>query len=193
MIASTRSQLNCAIMDSTLAVVGKGKNGLSAPKPMGITVVYPFTQADRNNLREILRSIGLESLYMVPWALKEESLLDFCLDKYNSKQLAGPIRGQTDKCDLECIANSFQLSCQGEGLVSQRADYTKQYFFGERDVGHGWKINQCKYTEMKMLSQFLLPIMHPRAPSYVSLRIGNTIIKAWKKGRQSTGQRFCCG
>ena len=85
---------------------------------------------------------------MVGWALKEESLLDFCLDKYNSKQLAGPVKGQTNRWD----------------------------------GGHGWKVNQCKDTEMKMHFRFLLPIMHPKAPSYVPLRIGNTIIKAWKKG-----------
>ena len=54
MIASTKNQLNCAIMDSALAVVGKGKKERKAPESVGITVVYPSTQVDPNNLREIL-------------------------------------------------------------------------------------------------------------------------------------------
>jgi hypothetical protein len=37
---------------------------------------------------------------------------------------------------------------------------------------------------MKTLFQFLLPILHPRASSYVPLGLGNTIIKAWKEGAQ---------
>jgi hypothetical protein len=74
------------------------------------------------------------------------------------------------------------MSLQGEGLVSQRAEFVSKYSLGNHDVEHGWKVNQCKDTEMKMLFQFLLPIQHPRASSYVPLGLGNTIIKAWKEG-----------
>jgi hypothetical protein len=46
---------------------------------------------------------------------------------------------------------------------------------------------------MKMLFQFLLPILHPRASSYVPLGLGNTIIKAWKEGAQIKWARLLVG
>jgi hypothetical protein len=79
-------------MDSAMAIVACNEQP-KAPKLVGIPAVYPNTQADRNKLRRILQQMHLESLYLVGWALKEESLLDFHLDKSNSKELAGPVRG----------------------------------------------------------------------------------------------------
>jgi hypothetical protein len=63
-------------------------------EPVGISFVYPSTEADRNNLWRILKGMQLESLYLVGWALQtvKRSYLDFWFDKSISREFAQIVR-----------------------------------------------------------------------------------------------------
>jgi hypothetical protein len=61
---------------------------------------------------------------------------------------------------------------------------SESYFVQDRIVSHGYKISQCKDSELMMLFRFLIPIFHPRKPTYIPVKWANTIIASWTGERE---------
>jgi hypothetical protein len=77
------------------------------------------------------------------------------------------LRGKPTEWDLEFVGDSFQLHVEGHGFLSQKDPLSERYFAQDRVVSHGYKISQCKDLELMMLFHFLIPILHPKKPSYI--------------------------
>ncbi|CAK9274425.1 unnamed protein product [Sphagnum jensenii] len=125
----------------------------------------------------------LEHLYLIPWDIQDGTYLDF----YNGRidpRFSATMKGKPAEWDLEFVGDSFQLPLEGHGFLSQKDPLSERYFAQDRVVSHGYKISQCKDPELMMLFHFLIPILHPRKPSYIPVKWANTIIASWSGERE---------
>jgi hypothetical protein len=126
-------------------------------------------------LREILKSIKLQHLLLIPWNIHALTYLDF----FNTRvppRFSTIVKGKPDEYDMEFVSASFELSMEGHGFFSQKDSLFENYFVQNMVVSHGYKISQCNDHELMMLFYFLIPIFHPRKPTYIPLKWANTII-----------------
>jgi len=151
--------------------------------PSSLSMQYPTTRELQSILREILRRMKLEHLYLIPWDIQDGTYLDF----YNGRidpRFSATVRGKPAEWDLEFVGHSFQLPLEGHGFLSQKDPLSERYFAQDRVVSHGYKISQCKDPELMMLFHFLIPILHRRKPSYIPVKWANTVIASWSGERE---------
>ncbi len=125
----------------------------------------------------------LEHLYLIPWDIQDGTYLDF----YNGRidpRFSAIMKGKPAEWDLEFVGDSFQLPLEGHGFLSQKDPLFERYFAQDRVVSHGYKISQCKDPELMILFHFLIPILHPRKPSYIPVKWANTVIASWSGERE---------
>ncbi|CAK9879717.1 unnamed protein product [Sphagnum jensenii] len=125
----------------------------------------------------------LEHLYLIPWDIQDGTYLDFYNERIDPR-FSATVRGKPAEWDLEFVGDSFQLPLEGHGFLSQKDPLSERYFAQDRVVSHGYKISQCKDPELMMLFHFLIPILHPRKPSYIPVKWANTVIASWSGERE---------
>jgi hypothetical protein len=104
----------------------------------------------------------LQHLLLIPWDIQAPIDLDF----FNTR-----------------VPPRFFATMEGHGFLSQKDPLSESYFVHKKVVSHGYKISQCNDHELMMLFHFLIPIFHPRKPTYILVKWANTIIALW------TGER----
>jgi hypothetical protein len=124
-----------------------------------------------------------EHLYLIPWDIQDGTYLDFYNGRVDPAFFA-TVKGKPAEWDLEFVGDSFQLPLEGHGFLSQKDPLSERYFAHDRVVSHGYKISQCKDLELMMLFHFLIPILHPRKPSYILVKWANTVIALWLRERE---------
>ncbi len=101
---------------------------------------YPTIRELQSRLKEILRRMRLEHLYLIPWDIHDGTYLDF----YNGRvdlRFSTTVRGKIVEWDLEFVGDSFQLPLVGHGFLSQKDPLSerkplffqvnKEYTFGK--------------------------------------------------------------
>ncbi len=101
---------------------------------------YPTTRELQSRLREILKRMRLEHLYLIPWDIEDGTYLDFYNGRVNPR-FSTTMRGKPAEWDLEFEGNSFQLPLEGHGFLSQKDPLSerkplffqvnKEYTFGK--------------------------------------------------------------
>jgi hypothetical protein len=135
---------------------------------------YSTSRELQSILREILRRMKLEHLYLIPWDIQDGTYLDF----YNGRidpRFSATVRGKPTEWELEFVGDSFQLPLEGHGFLSQKDPLSERYFSQDRVVSHGCKM---------MLFHFLIPILHPRKRNYIPVKWTNTVIASWLGERE---------
>jgi hypothetical protein len=95
--------------------------------PSSLSMQYPTTRELQSILREILRRMKLEHLYLIPWDIQDGTYLDF----YNGRidpRFSATVRGKPAEWDLEFVGDSFQLPLEGHGFLSQKDPLFERYF-----------------------------------------------------------------
>jgi hypothetical protein len=95
--------------------------------PSSLSMQYPTTKELQSILREILRRMKLEHLYLIPWDIQDGTYLDF----YNGRidpRFSATVRGKPAEWDLEFIGDSFQLPLEGHGFLSKKDPSSERYF-----------------------------------------------------------------
>jgi hypothetical protein len=151
--------------------------------PSSLSMQYPTTRELHSILRKILRRMKLEHLYLIPWDIQDGTYLDFYNGRIDPRFFA-TVRGKPAEWDLEFVGDSFQLPLEGHGFLSQKDPLSERYFSQDKVVSHGYKISQCKDPELMMLFHFLIPILHPRKPSYIPVKWANIVIASWSGERE---------
>jgi len=95
--------------------------------PSSLLVQYPTTRELQSRLREILRRMRLEHLYLIPCDIQDGIYLDF----YNGRvdpRFSATMRGKPVEWELEFVGYSFQLPLEGHGFLSQKDPLSERYF-----------------------------------------------------------------
>jgi len=95
--------------------------------PSSLSMQYSTTRELQSILREILRRMKLEHLYLIPWDIQDGTYLDF----YNRRidpRFSATVRGKPAEWDLEFVGDSFQLPLEGHGFLSQKNPLSEKYF-----------------------------------------------------------------
>ncbi len=121
--------------------------------PSSLSMQYPTIRELQSILKEILRRMKLEHLYLIPWDIQDGTYLDFYNGRIDPRFYA-TVRSKLAEWDLEFVGDSFQLPLEGHGFLSQKDPLFERYFSQDRVVSHGYKISQCKDPELMMLSFF---------------------------------------
>ena len=120
-----------------------------APKygiPREVAVVRPTDPDHHEKLKQRLEEIGLDYLYDIPWNIHKETYLqDFVKNAPLLKKegFKDTIRGRPELWTTAIVANAFRVSGEGSTGLSQRNTLCNQYFKGEKDISHGWKLEAC--------------------------------------------------
>jgi len=85
--------------------------------PSSLSMQYLITRELQSKLREILRRMRLEHLYLIPWDIKHGTYLDF-YNKRVDPRFSATVRGKPTEWDLEFVGDSFQLRLEGHGFLS---------------------------------------------------------------------------
>ncbi len=85
--------------------------------PLSLSVQYPTTRELHSKLREILRRMRLEHLYLIPWDIHDGTYLDFYNGRVDPRFFA-TVRSKLAEWDLEFVGDSFQLPLEGHGFLS---------------------------------------------------------------------------
>jgi len=125
----------------------------------------------------------LLSLFTIPFDIRSVSYLqDFELEAPNLERFPHSVRGRPKRWTLDNVADSFQIPSVGKIVVSRKVSYASKFFTGHRNPRHGWNISQCSSPALQAVLMFLMPIFHPRKPSYAPIGLLNTVVGSWKKG-----------
>jgi hypothetical protein len=85
--------------------------------PLSLSVQYLTTRELHSKLREILRRMRLEHLYLIPWDIHDGTYLDFYNGRVDPRFFA-TVRSKPAEWDLEFVGDSFQLPLEGHGFLS---------------------------------------------------------------------------
>src|SRR5450759_4595285 len=153
------------------------------PIPQLIQCKRPGTEARTIQLTESLARMQLLSLFTIPFDIRSVSYLqDFELEAPNLERFPHSVRGRPKRWTLDNVADSFQIPSVGKIVVSRKVSYASKFFTGHRNPRHGWNISQCSSPALQAVLMFLMPIFHPRKPSYAPIGLLNTVVGSWKKG-----------
>jgi len=85
--------------------------------PSSLLMQYSTIRELQSILREILRRMRLEHLYLIPWDIQDDTYLDLYNGRIDPRFYA-TVRGKPTEWDLEFVGDSFQLPLEGRGFLS---------------------------------------------------------------------------
>ena len=153
----------------------------TAAVPRPVEVRRPTSPGEIASVREALNVLGLGKLWSIPWDITTSIYLeDFAEGARVEDSAPNTVRGKPDTWTVDFVGNAFKCPAFGVKNLSQRDTTGNSYFDGGKDPSHGWKISQCNDTTLRLLLRFMMPIFHPKKPTYCTSTMANTIVAAWK-------------
>ena len=151
----------------------------------------PESLSEFIDLEASLESMGLEKLLFLPWNIQSVSYVqDFMVN--TEPQSLFELRGDRRKLeDIDFIGQAFQCPTDGMKGMLQRNDLHESYFDGQKNLSHGWRLKQCNDARLAAVLNFLLPILHPKKPTFIPISLANTVIASLTAVTQSIGHMYC--
>lgn len=147
--------------------------------PKAVAARIPQAPDSYATLQTSLQQLGLEHLLAIPWNVELDSYLqDFVKESMIAPEFRQTIRARPSLWTVEQIAHAFRCPSEGEGLYSKKKDLSTPYFSGIRNLTNGWNLTQCTYPNLRVLLEFLVPILHPKKPTICPVALANTIVAA---------------
>ena len=72
---------------------------------------------------------------------------------------------------------------QGEGMASQTDYFIDSKFSTRINPKDGYAVSECKHVRARQVLEFLIPILCPEKPTWVTITVGNTIFGALSEER----------
>jgi hypothetical protein len=146
--------------------------------PKVLPVKRPNTASGFTGLEQSLKQMGLEKLLFLLWNIQSDSYVKGFVPNAPAQSLFEEVRGDRNKLeDIEFIGQAFQCRTEGQKFLLQRSRLSDRYFHGAKNQSHGWRLNQCNNTKLFVVLQFLIPILHPKKPTFCPMSLANTVIK----------------
>jgi hypothetical protein len=61
------------------------------------------------------------------------------------------------------------LSPEEKGLAPQRENLAKDFFMKGHDSKDGWKYSHCNHQDLREVLDFLVPLINPNKPKWVTI------------------------
>ena len=161
-----------------------------APKQRGVhislrnvTPVISGDEGERALLKSDLQNIGCAGLLERPWNLKNEEFIQQFVMIWEHKLEHSNIF-DTTICDrpeewtARVWREVYDFQPGGGGMANRTDQYIKGKFWSEADPKDGFLVRECRDPREGRLLEFLVPIVHPDKPTWVTRTIGNTIFGA---------------
>jgi hypothetical protein len=87
--------------------------------PSSLSVQYPTIRELQSRLREILRRMRLEHLYLIPWDIHDGTYLDFYNERVDPR-FSAIVRGKPAEWDLEFVEIHFNYLWRGMDFFHRR-------------------------------------------------------------------------
>ena len=161
-----------------------------APKQRGVhvslrnvTPAVPSNVFERGMLKSNLEDLGCAGLLERPWNLKSEDFIQqFVLIREGKLERNNvfdtTIRDRPEVWTAGIWREVYDFQPGGSGLVHRTDLYIEGKFRNDANPKDGFPVRDCRNSRERRLLEFLVPIVHPDKPTWVTRTIGNTIFGA---------------
>ena len=161
-----------------------------APKQKGVHValrnvspMIPTGEAEREMLRSNFYGIGCTGLLERPWNLKNEDFIrQFVLIREQKMERSNifdtTIRDRPEEWTAGVWREVYDFAPGGGGMANWTDLYIEGKFQNEAEPKDGYPVRDCRDERERRVLEFLVPIVHPDKPTWVTCTLGNTIFGA---------------
>jgi hypothetical protein len=156
---------------------------LSEVKLRKVVPEVPRDETERGELLEDLQAMGCSGFLEKPWGFKDDrvvrELLDGVSNEFDNSIRAAPIWWME-----ECWREVYHFSAGGGGFVGRKDEYVKDCFKDLPSPKDGYTMEDYKDPRYRRLLVFLVPIVYPEKPNWITVTWDNTIFGALNGGRK---------
>ena len=139
-----------------------------------VVPAIPKEPGERAYLEEDLTRIGCIGLLNKPWTVKEEKMVrELIVGAPN--QYKGTVRARPEIWEAGRWRKAYGFSAGGEGFASRTDKFIGGKFRNAANPKDGFAIADCEDSRAKRVLEFLIPILYPEKPTWVTVTVGNTI------------------
>ena len=124
-----------------------------------------------------LRQTGCHWLLLVPWNLKDETLVQE-LVKAQTSEWQETLRARPDSWTTEHWEAIYSFPNKGDGFASRTYKHSKGKFTEAIHQKDGYAVADCKDADERRVLEFLVPILNPEHPNQLTVTLANTIFGA---------------
>ena len=129
-------------------------------------------------LKEDLRRMRCTGLLERPWALKREELVCKLVQLECPNVFDRTIRDRPQLWIANLWRETYVFLSGGVGLANRMDGYIEGHFMHQVDPKDGYAVGDYRNARLCRVLEFLVPIVHPDKPTWVTITIGNTIFGA---------------
>ena len=148
-----------------------------------VSPTIPTRETECEMLRSDLYGIGCAGLLERPWNLKNEDFIrQFVLIREQKMERRNifdtTIRDRPEEWTAGVWREVYEFASGGGGMANRTDLYIEGKFRNEADPKDGYPVRDCRDERERRMLEFLVPIMHPDKPTWVTRTLGNTIFEA---------------
>lgn len=171
-----------------MAPKNKERLEVAAVKEKLIFPEIPSNPETRSILKQDLTRMGLRGLYMAPWNLRNQEMLEELASGQRRPRFAEDlVRAQPKVWDRTLWRATYGFPESEVGYISVREDEAVTSCFSQPANSHdGYRVEHCIDPRRRNVLLFLLPILNPERPSYISNKLVKSLLEAYE-GNQMIG------
>ena len=142
-----------------------------------VVPAIPKEPGERAYLEEDLTRIGCIGLLSKPWSVKDERMVSE-LTTGAQNQYEGTVRARPETWGVGKWQEAYGFSAGGQGFASRTDRFIGGKFRNAANPKDGFAIANCEDSRAKRVLEFLIPILYPEKPTWVTVMVGITIFGA---------------
>jgi hypothetical protein len=143
----------------------------------------PRDETERGELLEDLQRMDCSELLEKPWGFKDDRIVRELLDRATN-EFDNTIRATPTRWTEECWREVYNFSTGSDGLAGRKDEYVKDCFKELPSPKDRYAIEDCTDPRHRRVLAFLVPILYPEKPNWITVTMGNTIFGALNRGRK---------
>ena len=155
-----------------------------------VTPSIPENPIEFEELKQDLARMRCAGLLERLWALKREELVQEMVQPEHPNIFDGTIRDQAQLWTADLWQDTYSFPRGGSGLSNWMKGYHEGRYIHQVDPKDGYSVGDCRNNRQRRLLEFLVPIVHPDKPTWVTITIGNMIFGALDGTERWTGGSF---
>ena len=149
-----------------------------------VTPSIPENPIHLEELKQDLARMRCEGLLERPWVLKRKQLVWEMVQPEWPNIFDGTIWDRPQLWTADLWRNTYNFSRGGSELSNRMEGHHKGRFMHQVDPKDGYSVGDCRNDRQRQLLEFLVPIVYPDKPTWVTITIGNTLFGALNGGRE---------
>ena len=149
-----------------------------------VTPSIPKGGLERTQLEEDLRRMRCVGLLQQLWGLKHKEIVRKLVAMERPNIFNGTIWDQPQLWTADLWRDVYNFPEGGAELANRMDGYIEGRFIHQVDPKDGYPVRDCRNDRQHRVLEFLVPIVHPDKPTWVTITIGNMIFRALDGGRE---------